>query len=570
MKRVLAFLNKLSPDTTILLWLGIWFFINVIQGTFTELVDDEAYYHIYAQSLDWGYFDHPPFLALLIWLGEALFGSTDIGLRFFVIALQPLYLWIFWRTIRPTDASRKDATLYLLLSSAIIMMQPYGFVAVPDAPLLLGTALFFAAYKAFLESKKLSWLWLGIAMAIMAYSKYQGALVVIFAILFNPKLLINFRFYISGAVALALFTPHLLWQYNNDWPSFVYHLSDRNRAFKWSSVTEFILNLSAVLSPFFIPLWVQAYRKVKAENLFERALKWIPIAFFIFFLLSSVRGRTQPQWMIVATFGLVWILFFYLRKHERSRKYAVKMALFTLALISILRIEMMFNIVGLSQKLNVHGNKEYYGTIEDAADGRPVIFRSRYSTASKYIFYTDGDAYCTPSLSYRTHQWQFVDDSKFLGKEVIVEYYPTDEEVALLPDKYFSKTLPNGKTFEYFIDKSYLPLKKVEITSNEPLPSSLKKGETISLNLTIKNNYNYNIVTSNRVRFLIQFRFTKSAFVYNIANGVEIPANGTIEYKGDFTIPTDMPSGHYQVGFALVNEGLEGWFSGIPQAVELL
>ena len=569
MKRVAAFLNKLSPDTTVLLWLGIWFLINVIQGTFTELVDDEAYYHIYAQSLDWGYFDHPPFLAILIWLGETIFGTTEIGVRFFVIALQPLYLWIFWRTICPTNATRKDATLYMLISSAIIMMQPYGFVAVPDAPLLLGTALFFAAYKAFLENRKLSWLWLGIAMAVMAYSKYQGALVVLFAILFNPKLLINFRFYASGAVALALFTPHLLWQYNNDWPSFMYHLSDRNRPFAWSSVTEYILNLIAVFSPFFIPLWVQAYRKVKAQNLFERALKWTPISFFIFFLLSSARGSTQPQWLIVATFGLVWILFFYLREHERSRKYAVRMALFTLALISILRIEMIFNIFGLSQKLKVSGNREKYGAIEQIANGRPVIFKGSYATASKYIFYTKGEGYCTPALGYRTHQWQYIDDSKFLGKEVIVEYSPTEEEINLLPDKYFSSTLPSGNVFKYYIEKSYLPLKMVKITTNEPLPSSITKGKEIKLKLTIDNSYNYNIVTSNKVRFLMQLRALNIAQTYNIANGVEIPANSTIEYNGNFTLPTNIPSGIYQIGFALVNDGMDGWFSSVPQSVEL-
>lgn len=569
MRRVVAYINRLTPDATILLWLGIWFFINVIQGTFTELVDDEAYYHLYAQSLDWGYFDHPPILALLIWLGELIFGATDIGVRFFVIALQPLYLWLFWHTIRPTDASRKDAILYLLISSAIIMMQPYGFVAVPDAPLLLGTALFFAAYKAFLEKKSLSWLWLGIAMAIMAYSKYQGALVVIFAILFNPRLLINFRFYASGAVALALFTPHLLWQYNNDWPSFMYHLSDRNRPFKWSSVTEYILNLIAVFSPFFIPLWVQAYRKVKAKDLFERALKWIPIAFFIFFLISSARGRTQPQWLIVATFGLVWILFSYLREHERSRRYAIKMAYFTLALISILRIEMMFNIFGASEKLRVSGNREKYGAIEQIANGRPVIFRGSYATASKYIFYTKGEGYCTPALGYRTHQWQYVDDSKFIGREAVVEYYPTDEEVAQNPNKYFSERLPSGNVFKYYIEESYLPLKLVEITTKEPLPNSITKGEKIDLNLTINNGYNYTIVTSDKVRFLIQFRSINSALTYNIANNVEIPANNSVEYNGSFIVPRDLPSGSYQVGFALVNNGMDGWFSSVPQVVEI-
>ena len=44
----------------------VWLALGLIQAGTTELLDDEAYYWVFSQHLDWGYFDHPPMTALLI------------------------------------------------------------------------------------------------------------------------------------------------------------------------------------------------------------------------------------------------------------------------------------------------------------------------------------------------------------------------------------------------------------------------------------------------------------------------------------------------------------------------
>lgn len=572
MKKIADLLRGLSPQSTLIAWLALWFIINIIQGTFSQLVNDEAYYHIYALDLAWGYFDHPPMLALLIWLGEAVCGVTDIGLRLFVIMLQPLYIWLFWKTIEPKGATKSDVSLYMTISASIILMQAYGFIAVPDAPLMFTVALFLWSYKSFLDDRRLAWLWLAISMAAMAYSKYQGALVVIFAIALNYKLLLYPRFYLSGVVALALFSPHLIWQYNNDFPSFVYHLSERNRAFEWSSVTEFVLNLIAVFNPFFVPIWIQAYKKIKPRNLYEKALKWIPIATFIFFLFSSVRGRTQPQWMIAATYGMVWILFTYARDHKRSRQYIMRAGLAVVAIVALLRVEIIFNIFGISAKQNMSGNREHYGAIYDVAGDRPVIFKGSYAIASKYIFYTDGEAYCSPSLGYRTHQWQFVDDSKFAGQEVLVEYTPTPEERQANPDKYKTINYPDKGAFNYYILDSYTPLKAVEISTVEPLPHSIKGGEKVVFTLQIENPYPYDLTSDEDVvRLLMIFRSANKSFEScNLGNGVEMPGYGAVsKYDFSIEIPNELPKGEYQVGFSLISNQMNGWFSTPPQVITI-
>ncbi len=570
-KSIVDRLRGLSPDNTLIFGLVVWVVLNLLQGALSGLVNDEAYYHIYAQKLAWGYFDHPPMIALLIWLGELFAGTTELGMRLFVVVLQPIYLYLFWRAIRPKDASRDDAILYLLINASIVLLQAYGFIAVPDAPLMFSTALFFWAYRAFVEERDGAWLWLAVAMAAMAYSKYQGALVVLFAVLLNYKLLLNPRFWMSGAVALLLFAPHLMWQYENDLPSFGYHLAERNRPFEWSSVTEYLLNIIAVFNPFFIPLWVQAYRKVKPRDTFERALKWIPIAIMLFFLLSSARGRTQPQWMIASTYGLVWILFRYAREHRRTRRYVVRFAIVTLIIMALLRVEIIFNIFGISQKQAMYGNREQYGAIYDVAQGRPVIFTGSYTTASKYIFYTEGEGYCTPSLGYRTHQWEYVDDRAFAGREVLVEYYPTAAEREREPERYHSITLPNGRQLQYYILDSYTPLKEIKIESVELLPAIVTRGEELTLRLSIENPYPEDIVSDRAAaRLLIIFRNgNRQAYLYNLGAGVVMRGESEGIYELGFTPPKSLPAGEYQVGFSVISDKMDGWFSRPPQRIEV-
>ena len=45
-----------NPELLIWLGVGLWWMINLIQAGFTELADDEAYYHMFAQRLDWASF----------------------------------------------------------------------------------------------------------------------------------------------------------------------------------------------------------------------------------------------------------------------------------------------------------------------------------------------------------------------------------------------------------------------------------------------------------------------------------------------------------------------------------
>ena len=363
---------SLGADRLVLLWLGVWWIANLVQAGFTELANDEAYYHMFAERLAWGYFDHPPVTALLVWAGERLFGG-ELGVRFFFTVLQPLYLWILWRLIRPADAGRRDAALFVVVSAATLMLQLYGFIAVPDGPLMFTTALFLLTFKWFSENRRRAWLWMGIAMALMAYSKYHGALVLLFTVLSNLRLLKNPKFYAACLLAALLVIPHLWWQYAHDWVSLRYHLAGRNRDFEFGFVTEYLLNLFAIFNPFLFPVFIAAWWKNRAVRPVDRALSCIAAGFILFFLSSTLRGYVQPQWEIPATFGIIALLFGFIREREKLRHYTLWVCWITLALVALTRIEMIFNPLGI--KFQVFDNRETYAQLADTAQGRPIIFK---------------------------------------------------------------------------------------------------------------------------------------------------------------------------------------------------
>ena len=563
-KRIYA---SLDADRLVFLWLAVWWVCNLLQAGLTELANDEAYYHMFAERLAWGYFDHPPMTALLVWAGEHLFGG-ELGVRFFFTVLQPLYLWILWRIVRPADADRSDAALFVVISAATLMLQLYGFIAVPDGPLMLTAALFLLTFKWFTEGRRMAWLWMGIAMALMAYSKYHGALVVLFALAVTPpRQFLRPTLYLSALVAVILLVPHLVWQYDHDWASFAYHLSGRNSVFKPNYVVEFLTNMLVVFNPFFVPLYVQAWRKVKPQTVVGRALKFLPVAFIAFFLLSSLRGYVQPQWVIVASFGLVYVLFTYARRHPRTRRYVMWAGGVTIALIALVRLEMIFNPLGI--RFEVFDNRASYGAIAEAADGRPVIFRQGYAVAAKYAFYTGGEAYCQPNIRYRTHQWQFRDDdSRFTGREVLIE---CPAEVADTTREVHSLTMANGRRFTWFVDRSFHPVRLVDIAV-VGLPAKVAVGEELRLELQITNPYPYDIEVGDADVQLAMLwkhgRFRVDEFP--TGTRFTIPADDVLTYAVTFSVPEQLAGETFDVGFALRREGYTNWFNGKSVPTEVV
>ena len=341
-----------------------WLVIGLLQAGFTELMDDEAYYWVYSRHLSWGYFDHPPMVALLIKIGYAIF-HNELGVRIGMVLLN-------LGTIIITDKliAHKDNRLFYLLLCVMGAMQLGGMLAVPDVPLIFFAALYFLIYRSFLEQQ--SWrntLLLSLSMALMFYSKYHGVLLVGFTVLSNLNLLRVFKFYIACILTATLFSPHIYWQYAHQWPSLQYHLIERNApSYSFNYTTEYIIGQLLLFGP--LAGWLVLYYAFVCpiQSAFERALKVCTIGVLVFFLLSTYKGRVEANWTVML-FTPVMVLAHQSvrrkRKIRRSLRVLQYLAPVTLLVVFVARIYLVWDFMpGVKIRPEIHHNHEWAATLK--------------------------------------------------------------------------------------------------------------------------------------------------------------------------------------------------------------
>jgi 4-amino-4-deoxy-L-arabinose transferase-like glycosyltransferase len=187
--------SKFNISKVLLFFLIAWGILNLFQAFFTPLNNDEAYYWMYSKYLAWGYFDHPPMIALWIKIGYFIV-HNELGVRLMIVISQIVAILIIW-SLTDKERSKKEENilLFIMLVSILPVFNIFGFIATPDAPLILFAAVFLLAYKKFLKDENyLNTLFMGLSMATLMYSKYHGGLLIILVILSNVRLLKSPKF----------------------------------------------------------------------------------------------------------------------------------------------------------------------------------------------------------------------------------------------------------------------------------------------------------------------------------------------------------------------------------------
>jgi hypothetical protein len=404
---------------------SLWFILSLIQSYFTEIIDDEAYYWVYSQFLDWGYFDHPPMIALLIKIGSALFPG-ELGVRLLPSLLGAGTIFLIFTMLK--DEVR-DLRLLMLVILSIPLLHTHvgGFIAIPDLPLVFFASLFFFIYKKYLANDSL-WitLLLSLSIVLMLYSKYHAFLVIALTILSNLRILYRRSFWLLVLISTILYLPHILWQIKHDFVSFGYHLVDRNSPFEVRHLLEYIGNQWFMLGPFagFILLYLGISRKT--ANKFESALKFNLIGFFLVFLFSSLKGHVEPHWTAVAFIPLILLSVPTIEKNLRFKKWVSVLSYVSIPFILLLRLALVidFDIMPDNVSQRFHNKEEFYMQIKEEAKGRPVVFTNSFQKPSLYWFFTKEPAFTQNNYRYRKNQYDLWSmEADLQGKEVL--YLPS-------------------------------------------------------------------------------------------------------------------------------------------------
>ena len=452
----LAPYNSTRNNRIIFWFLLAWTVLNLIQASTLELQGDEAYYWMYSRYLDWGYFDHPPRVALFIRLGDSVM-HNELGLRLLTVLSSTLSIYLLWLTLKKYAV---DALGFVLVVSGIFIFHIYGFTTTPDASLFLFTTLFYYLYQRYLERDGI-WLALALALVVAAlfYSKYNAVLVVGFTLLANLRLLTRWSFWLIVGIALLLFVPHLLWQAQHGFPSVNYHLFERS-----GSSYSFINSLSYFPDQLLMagPLigWFLFYKAftTRVKDPFVRCLLVNCIGTLIFFFISSTKDEVQPQWTFVAFAPLVMLIPIGFKQAGGWPRWFLPLAAVNTGIILAVRVII---ILGLGFAKTYGHLKSYYGfkdwanAVHQKAGDAYVVMIEGFQNPSKYNYYTNSlKCFAYDTRYYRRTQFDIwpMEDSLQHKKVYFLSYYPikgiTTDSLDLPAGKWYGGWVNDARTYQ--------------------------------------------------------------------------------------------------------------------------
>ncbi len=379
--------------------------LGVLQAFFQPLILDESYYLYYAQQLDAGYFDHPPLVAFLIKVGQFL-GTNELGVRLGSCLLSIATFGFLLKLVQPLKGQ-------IWFAFALLFSFPFIHalhIAIPDSGLIFFTVLFYFFFEKFL--KKDSWvvaIGLGIMAAGMVYAKYHGLLTIGFAVLSFPKLLQKRGFWIAFGTFFVLLIPHVYWLYQNDFVTVRFQLFGRGGgAFSGKNIMDYLLSFGLIVfGLFFVILFIPKYVKkllaILRSSVFERSLAITLSGFFLFFLIFSLKGPIEGNWLFSASVPALILIG---RSKVSFSGLGKGLVLFSAILFMIVRVVLMTGTLpDIGYLYHFTGYEKWAKDIQKEADGADVYFENSYQLASMYTFQTGEPSFSLNTLDHRSNQY---------------------------------------------------------------------------------------------------------------------------------------------------------------------
>lgn len=244
----------------------------------TGLTQDEAYYWLWSKSLAFGYFDHPPMVAVLIRASTAVFGDSEFGIRWLSVLLGAAASLGVWRLVWRLTDSQRLAIGAAGLVQGTLFLGAGALLVTPDTPLVLfWTLALLALVEVWRTGKGAWWLAVGLSVGLAFVSKYTAVFLglgILLWIVLVPELrrwFLSPWTYAGGALCLAVMAPTVVWNLQHGGASLTKQFGRAvPKAFDPRFVPEFIAGQAALLTPLIgiavlWGLWVVIRRATRRE-----------------------------------------------------------------------------------------------------------------------------------------------------------------------------------------------------------------------------------------------------------------------------------------------------------------
>ncbi len=297
-----------APPSWLLVFIAAITLARLVAAAFIPLTEDEAYYRLWAGSLQFGYYDHPPMIAWWIRAGMSLAGDNALGVRLVPTLASALTSLLVFDLGSRLGASREASARGAVWYNATLLAAFGGTLAVPDAaatPFWVATLCCLARTG---EGRRDAGWWLaaGALAGLACLSKYSALFLapgVILWLALTPGGLARLKRpapWGAAVVAAAIFGLNVAWNAGHHWLTFAKQFGRiAPHAIKPGYIAEFLIGQVFLLNPI---IAVFAVRGLKWPWRSERRAfdATLPIAaalpFIAYLLLHALHDRVQAHW----------------------------------------------------------------------------------------------------------------------------------------------------------------------------------------------------------------------------------------------------------------------------------
>jgi 4-amino-4-deoxy-L-arabinose transferase-like glycosyltransferase len=282
--------------------------LRLAAAAWTPLTFDEAYYWTWSKHLAFGYYDHPPMVAILIRMGTRIAGDTELGVRLVSVLLALPMSFAVYRSAEILFGGRRVAATATILLNVTLMASVGTMIVTPDAPLLVASSFVLFCLAKVLETGRGAW-WLGVGVAVGAalLSKYTalffGPAILVWLIAV-PKLrrwLLSPWPYLGGILAFAMFLPVILWNADHQWVSFIKQLGRaRIEDFTLRYIGELLPTQIAFATPLVFILGSMGFYALLRRKAGASGARVLVSSMFwtitLYFIWHSLHSRVEANW----------------------------------------------------------------------------------------------------------------------------------------------------------------------------------------------------------------------------------------------------------------------------------
>ncbi len=341
-----------------------------------ELGNDEVYYVLYARFPDWSHFDHPLMVGLVIQLFSFdLLFESEFFIRFSSIIFGAINIWIIYQIGKTIKNERVGFFAALLYVSSVYATVIAGIFILPDTPQSL-----FWLLSVYLMIKVLplepghrktgQWmLLLGLTLGFGIISKYTTVFlwlgIGLYFIFFRRDWLKSPYVYLAAILSFIIASPILIWNYQNEWISFMFHGSRVNSIgfnleldyFLRESIGQILYNNPVNFLVIVIALIAFVNGKLYLKNAYLQIIILSTLPLIATFLIISLNRATLPHWTAPSYSTLILVAAVWLDqlKSKRIRKGFLVTASSLLSITLILGfLQINYGIVSFDEDENYH------------------------------------------------------------------------------------------------------------------------------------------------------------------------------------------------------------------------